>query len=371
MLRELIKDPPIVASVKDRLSSILPKMKELKVHTAPVVNESRKLVGILEYRELLRRKAPLGSRVQSLMIPPHALKPDLDLDNVVRRFYETRLREYPVVDANGRLMGIVPRGSLLMAIKDSLANIKVSQYATKPALTIGPNDDVARARWIMIKHGVSRLPVVDGGKLIGIVTLTDLVEKIYYISIPRRARRGEVYGEEEFLAAPVSNVMSTNVYTIDEDQPLSKAVDIMVNRGVTGLVVTKNGEVAGVISGSDILKAYLDSRKVVLPIQARIDIDESSRPLVEKVVNNYLEKISRVVNIIDFKVDVRSRDSGRRFEVSVRLKDERGYHTATADDWDVVSAIRKAMDKVLQSILKEVNRTRDTKRRAKRGEYGS
>ncbi len=58
----------------------------------------------------------------------------------------------------------------------------------------------------MVKHGISLLPVIQDGKLIGMITLTDLVEKIFYASTPRRARRGgEVEGEEEkILAAPVA-----------------------------------------------------------------------------------------------------------------------------------------------------------------------
>jgi CBS domain-containing protein len=366
MLSDLVQEPPIVATSKDRLSSIMPKMRGLRVHTVPVVNESNKLIGVIDYRDLLRRKAPLGSRVTSVMLPPHSLNVNMGIDDAVKRFYEVRLREYPVIDGSGKLVGILTRSRLLMAIKDQLpVNAKVSDYMTKPALTITPSDDVARARWIMLKHGVSRLPVVDGGRVVGIVTLTDLIEKIYYVSMPRRARRGEVSGEEELLAAPVSSVMTTQVYSISLNQPLARAVDMMVERGVTGLIVLDGEGVVGVLSGSDVLKAYMDSRRITLPIQARIEINDDAKPLIEKVINNHLEKISKLVNVIDFKVDIRAKDSGRRYEVTVRLKDDRELHTATAEDRDPVSAIREAMDKVLQGIIKDISRRRDTKRRGK------
>ncbi|WP_291765691.1 CBS domain-containing protein [Caldivirga sp. UBA161] len=366
MLSELIQEPPVVVNIKDRLSSIIPKIRELRIHTVPVVNDSSKLVGIVEYRDLLRRKAPLGSRVSSVMLPPHSITPNTNIDTAVKRFYETRLREYPVIDNNGKLIGILTRSRLLTAIKDQLpANIKVEDYMTKPVLTITPSDNVAKARWLMIKHGISRLPVVDGNKLAGIVSLTDLIEKIYYVSMPRRARRGDYSGEEEFLAAPVSSIMTTQVYSISFDKPLTKAVDLMVSKGVTGLVVVDGDGVAGVLSGSDILKAYMDSRKIILPIQARIEINDDAKPLIEKVINNHLEKINKLVNVVDFKVDIRSRDSGKRYEVTVRLKDDKELHTATAEDRDPVSAIREAMDKIMQSIIKGVSKARDTKRRGK------
>lgn len=366
MISELIQEPSIVANVKDRLSSILPKIRGLRIHTVPVVNEAGKLVGVVDYRDLLKRKAPLGSRVSSVMLPPHSLSISMSIDDAVRRFYQTRLREYPVTDNNGKLIGVVTRGRLLAMIKDQLpSNLRVSDYMAKPVLLITPNDDVAKARWIMLKHGVSRLPVVDGGRLVGIVSLTDLIEKIYYVSIPRRARRGEFSGEEEFLAAPVSSIMTTQVHTISPSQPLTKAIDIMIRENVTGLVVVDGGSVVGILSGSDVLKAYIDSRKITLPIQARVEVNDDARPLVERIINNHLEKISRLVNVIDFKVDIRSRDSGKRYEVTVRLKDDAKLHTATAEDRDPVNAIRAAMDKILQGIIKEINKRRDTKRRGK------
>ena len=279
MLSELIQEPPVVINIKDRLSSVIPKMRELRIHNAPVVNDSGKLVGIIDYRDLLRRKAPLGSRVSSVMLPPHSLILNANIDAAVRRFYETRLREYPVVDNNGKLIGILTRGRLLTAIKDQLpANAKVGDYMTKPVLTIAPSDNVAKARWLMIKHGISRLPVVDGNRLVGIVSLTDLIEKIYYVSIPRRARRGDFSGEEEFLAAPVSDIMTTQVYSISLDKPLTKAVDLMVSKNVTGLVVVDGDKVAGVLSGSDVLKAYMDSKKIILPIQAGIESKMDTKP---------------------------------------------------------------------------------------------
>ncbi len=372
MIEGLIEEASIVVKPNDRLSSVIPKMKDAKIHTAPVTNERGKLVGVVDYRELLRRRAPLGSRVSSVMLPPHSLTLNMDLDTVVRRFYEVRLREYPVVDESGKLIGIIPRFNLLKAIEGYVSGLKVSEYMANPPIIISPSDDVARARWIMVKHGIGRLPVVDGNRLVGIITLTDLIEKIYYVSIPRRSRRGEVSGEEEFLAAPVGNVMSTNVYSIRPEDNLAKAIDEMVSRRVTGLVVVNDsGSVVGVLSGSDVLKAYMDSRKVKQPLTAKLQIDDSMKPLIERVVNNHLEKIAKLVEVIDFKIDVRSRDSGRRFEVSVRLKDRQRLHTASAMAYDPVSAVKEAMDKVYQSILKGVRRSRERKRRPERGESTS
>src|SRR4051794_31876782 len=51
---------------------------------------------------------------------------------------------------------------------------RASDHASTPVVTAGPDMDLQEAAELMVRHGVQRLPVLDGGRLTGIVTLTDL-----------------------------------------------------------------------------------------------------------------------------------------------------------------------------------------------------
>jgi CBS domain-containing protein len=120
--------------------------------------------------------------------------PDTELREVAALLVRHRISGVPVVKG-GRVLGVVSerdilfkerpsdglhRGVLawLMDEGDSMVKIdaRVAGTAmTSPAVTIGPNRAVADAAALMLDEGVSRLPVVEGGRLVGIVTRHDLV----------------------------------------------------------------------------------------------------------------------------------------------------------------------------------------------------
>ncbi len=98
------------------------------------------------------------------------------------------VRHVPVVDAKGSLVGIVSHRDLLaaavstLAIKISqaertqhLAASEVRQIMHEPTATIGPAERVQDAARLLRSHKIGCLPVVDEGKLVGIVTEADLL----------------------------------------------------------------------------------------------------------------------------------------------------------------------------------------------------
>jgi CBS domain-containing protein len=58
----------------------------------------------------------------------------------------------------------------------------VKQFMTKPLVTVGPNTPVQEAFELMLKHRIRRLPVLDGSKLVGIVTEKDLMRWVLRVS---------------------------------------------------------------------------------------------------------------------------------------------------------------------------------------------
>ena len=83
----------------------------------------------------------------------------------------------PVCDANRRLRGIVTDRDIVtrcIALDADPAQTRVAEIMSRGVVTASPLDETAQAARIMRTDQVRRLPVVDGGKLIGMVTLCDL-----------------------------------------------------------------------------------------------------------------------------------------------------------------------------------------------------
>ncbi|SDF43458.1 CBS domain-containing protein [Sporolituus thermophilus] len=131
----------------------------------------------------------------------------------------------------------------------------VAKRMTPNPVTISPTATVADAFEIMRSHKFRRLPVVDKGRLVGIVTDRDLRE----VS-PSPATTLSIFELNYLLAKmQVKEVMRTNVITIRDDATIEEAALLMYNNKIGGLVVVNAaGAVVGIITETDIFKTFVD-----------------------------------------------------------------------------------------------------------------
>jgi CBS domain-containing protein len=135
------------------------------------------------------------------------------LREVARVLADRRISGLPVVDARGRLVGVVSEADIISSalgeshggpmralhellrlgpLGATLREATAGRAMSTPAITIAPGRSVADAAAIMLDRGVNRLPVVDSGRLVGIVTRADLV-RAFARDDERIAR--EIWGE--------------------------------------------------------------------------------------------------------------------------------------------------------------------------------
>ncbi len=98
------------------------------------------------------------------------------VENAVRSLVENRISGLPVIDGTGALVGIVTEFELLETLySPRVRELLVGDMMTKDVLTVGPDSSLAEATDLMVVHRIRRLPVVDGGKLVGVVSRRDLL----------------------------------------------------------------------------------------------------------------------------------------------------------------------------------------------------
>ncbi|WP_414469497.1 CBS domain-containing protein [Methanobacterium sp. ACI-7] len=123
---------------------------------------------------------------------------------------------------------------------------KVKEVMSENVITVSPDEDVVFAFEKLMKYKVSSLPVVDGDKLIGIVTATDLGHNLIL--------------DKYELGTTVSEVMETKLACLGPEDNLNTAVQKMNEYGVdegiiNQLIVIENHKIKGIISDGDIIKA--------------------------------------------------------------------------------------------------------------------
>ncbi|MGH3588278.1 MAG: CBS domain-containing protein, partial [Pseudonocardia sp.] len=99
------------------------------------------------------------------------------VDDVAARLVELRHRSLPVVDEQQRLVGLVSEADLLgrEPLSGRSGGRTVGAVMTREVVTLSPEDAVSSARLLVAERGFRMLPVVDGGRLVGVLTRSDLL----------------------------------------------------------------------------------------------------------------------------------------------------------------------------------------------------
>ena len=133
----------------------------------------------------------------------------------------------------------------------STQKLLVEDWMTSPVTVVQIGTPVLEAYNMMMERCVRRLPVVDGGKVVGIVTLGDLRE-----ARPSPATSLSIYELNYLLSKlTVGEVMTHMPYTVALDTPIQVAARIMLDRKVGGLpVVDAESRPLGIITESDVFR---------------------------------------------------------------------------------------------------------------------
>lgn len=135
-----------------------------------------------------------------------------------------------------------------------MSNILVKDQMSVNPITVFSGVTLPEAYWLMINNNIRRLPVMDNGKLIGIVTLDDLkrMEPINFAGLDM-IQLGDM-----LCKLPVHRVMTKNPRTISSTVPLIDAARLMLEHKVGALPVVDGDELVGIITESDIFRAYVE-----------------------------------------------------------------------------------------------------------------
>lgn len=119
----------------------------------------------------------------------------------------------------------------------------VATYMTRDPVTASPHDLLSDVQRRMRSGGFRRMPVLDGGRLVGILSDRDLGPHSGHLAETR-----------------VTAAMTENVLTVTGATPLRVAAQKMLDYKIDGLPVVDEGRLVGIVTTGDILTAFVESR---------------------------------------------------------------------------------------------------------------
>lgn len=110
--------------------------------------------------------------------PAVTVRQDADFQKALALMQEKKLRRLPVVDDDGRLVGIVVERDLLVAAMRYLqSRVEIGDVMTRNVVTVGPDTDLNEVARMMLERKIGGLPVVEHGRLVGIITESDIFKR--------------------------------------------------------------------------------------------------------------------------------------------------------------------------------------------------
>jgi acetoin utilization protein AcuB len=243
-------------------------MNTEKIRAMPVVQDE-KVVGIITWRGLLRADIPVidgvrwtkeivlkEKRIEDIMtVNPIGVLPNSLLPKSARIMLENKIPVLPVFNEKRGAQGILTTSDIFRFIMNELPELKtvlrVEDYMTSDLVIVDQDTSLLEAQRLMGIKRIRSLPVVEEGKLIGLVTRTDMVKV-------EPSRFASPHNQEQSLAIllqPIEKIMTRRLVTTTSRASLVSVAKSMLENKIHCLPVLDNdGQLSGIITDSDLFR---------------------------------------------------------------------------------------------------------------------
>lgn len=130
---------------------------------------------------------------------------------------------------------------------------QVQDYMTTEPIVVEASLPLTQAYDLMFEHEIRRLPVLEDGVIVGIVTLSDILQ-----ALPGRVDELDIATKLDLTARTVGDIMTYDPVTVEPDDTIREAAERMLEYQVSGLPVVQDDHVIGIITESDIFRLIVD-----------------------------------------------------------------------------------------------------------------
>ncbi len=254
-----IMTEPVIVNKSDRLSHAMDLMEKHDTRRLLVVNGSN-ILGIITMRSLTRqlgtwKKSNLPATSMHVATATTNLfakvPPDMDIGDAVG-----------IMDRTGGILVVTTDSDILgwVTPHEILKNVQVeggfAAEIMKEPISISMNERVAHARRLMLDNDIGRLPVLENGELVGIITEKDVARgmKNFRWLVPDNQQ------DDRIRRLIVGDIMTRDVKSARTNTPISEVISLILRENIGGVpVLNLKDELVGMVSRRGIIR-HLASR---------------------------------------------------------------------------------------------------------------
>ncbi|PAV12637.1 signal transduction protein [Methanosarcina spelaei] len=162
--------------------------------------------------------------------------------------------------------------------------MNVADIMSSPVYILNADEPVSRARNLMLRHRISTLLVLNEGKMVGIVTKSDITNRL--------AQAEPLWRRRPIDQIPIKLLMTESVITIYPEASISQAAALMLENGVHNIPVVKN-DIVGIITRTDLVRYVAENSeemKTKIPKLMSEDIVSVHR---HHTINHVIDEMNR------------------------------------------------------------------------------
>jgi len=343
------------------LSSCLSLFKEKMPPVLFVLDSAGKIKGVIARRWIVRsRFDPSTTKVKALARPAPTVTMNDPLSKVARLMIESEIRQLPVYSGE-KLVGIVTDEDVIHgAVIGKWGNTKVEEVMTKKPFVVEEDESVGAVLSLFREHGISHAPVVSNGKLVGIVSVHDVIEHIFQ---PRQRQTvGEIVGEKvPVLSIPVKGIMAKPVITVLTENKLKDAAKKMHEFDISSLVVVRKRRPVGIVTKRDFLEPLAEMeiprRRLTVQFSVKdVEIDEVQRGFMigdfESFTRKYKEALEAGTLFVYMKTHGTNYKGDQLVHCRLQLRTRKGSFFSSGEGFGVEQTFRTALDRLEKQILR-------------------
>lgn len=268
MMKHMLYTAPVITlGPEDSINDALFMMKKNDIKRIVVVNDDIP-IGIVTERDIGRflqndKTSRMLNQIHLNEIMSRnifAISKDQDelLVQCAIRMDAFQIGSIVIVD-NEKLVGIVTKLDLTRDFSNSFAGaFKVKDYMNTKMITCRKSDSLLFALTMLNKNKIARLVVTDNdGRPIGIISYDTFLRNSRYFKLEQQNTREYLLPKDSAKELLVSDLVGNELLTVESNDDLAKAARLMVEYNISGIpVVDENGNLEGVISATDVIRAY-------------------------------------------------------------------------------------------------------------------
>jgi CBS domain-containing protein len=352
----------------DTLSSCLSLFKEETPPVLAVLDDQGNYKGVISRKWIIRSSLDSSkTKVKSLMRSAPAVTLQDSLSKVAKLMIESEIRQLPVYTGE-KLLGFVTDEDVIHgAVNERWGNTQVGEIMTKKPFVVEEDDSIGTVLSLLRAEGISHVPIVRDGKLVGMVSIYDIIESIFQ---PRQVQRyGDRVGQKvPVLSIPAKGIMVKPVITVLPETKLRDAEEQMHKFNISSLIVVSKGRPVGIITKRDFLEplAQIEQPPQRLTVQFSVkdvEVNEAQRGFImddfASFTNRYGKTLESGTLFVYMKTHGTNFKGDQLIHCRLRFRTVKGSFFSAGDGYGVEQTFRVALDRLEGQIVKSTELSHD------------